>query len=248
MTDLQLWGGCEYTVNRVGDRFFDQTVRSGHQDRIADLEMFAGLGLTALRQPVLWERISPHCPDEVDFGWTDARMAEMARLGLRPILGLVHHGSGPAYTSLVAEGFAAGLAGHARSVAERYPWVEDWTPVNEPLTTARFSCLYGHWYPHMLDEDACWLALLNQIDATRAAMREIRRVNPAARLIQTEDLGYCHAGPGLAAQAAFEKRAPLADLGPALRHGAARPAAVGPVGRARLRRPAARHCRRSLSA
>ena len=23
-----------------------------------------------------------------------------------------------------------------------------WTPINEPLTTARFSALYGHWYPH----------------------------------------------------------------------------------------------------
>ncbi|MRX51334.1 family 1 glycosylhydrolase [Paracoccus sp. S-4012] len=204
MVDLQLWGGCEYTVNRVGDRFFDQTLRTGHEDRTGDLELFAELGLRALRYPVLWERVSPERPDAVDFAWSDTRMAEIRRLGLRPIVGLVHHGSGPAYTSLVADDFAAGLAAHARAVAERYPWVEDWTPVNEPLTTARFSCLYGHWYPHMLDEDACWLALLNQIDATRGAMREIRRANPAARLIQTEDLGFCHAIPALAAEAAFE--------------------------------------------
>jgi len=204
MTDLQLWGGCEYTVNRVGDRFFDQTIRSGHDDRPGDLELFAGLGLKALRYPVLWERVSPGQPDEADFGWSNARLAEIRRLGMRPILALVHHGSGPAYTSLVADGFAAGLAAHARAVARRYPWVEDWTPINEPLTTARFSCLYGHWYPHVLDEDACWLALLNQIDATRAAMREIRRINPAARLIQTEDLGFCHAPPELAADATFE--------------------------------------------
>ena len=37
---------------------------------------------------------------------------------------------------------------YAAKVAERYPWIDIWTPVNEPLTTARFSCLYGHWYPH----------------------------------------------------------------------------------------------------
>lgn len=104
----------------------------------------------------------------------------------------------------MADDFASGLAAHARAVVGRYPWVEDWTPVNEPLTTARFSCLYGHWYPHMRDEDACWLALFNQIDAIRAAMREIRLINPAARLIQTEDLGFCHAIPELAAEAAFE--------------------------------------------
>lgn len=204
MTDLHLWGGYEYTVNRVGDRFFDQTIRSGHDGRPGDLELFASLGLKALRYPVLWERVSPHKPDEAEFGWSDARLADIRRLGMRPILGLVHHGSGPAYTSLLADDFASGLAAHARAVAQRYPWVEDWTPINEPLTTARFSCLYGHWYPHMLDEDACWLALLNQIDATRMAMREIRRINPAARLIQTEDLGFCHARPELAAEAAFE--------------------------------------------
>ena len=35
------------------------------------------------------------------------------------------------------------LARYARMVAERYPWVDDYTPINEPLTTARFSALYG---------------------------------------------------------------------------------------------------------
>jgi dTDP-4-dehydrorhamnose reductase len=35
----------------------------------------------------------------------------------------------------------------ARAVAQRYPWVDSYTPVNEPLTTARFSGMYGHWYP-----------------------------------------------------------------------------------------------------
>ena len=39
----------------------------------------------------------------------------------------------------------------AARVAARYPWVLDWTPVNEPVTTARFSGLYGHWYPHLCD-------------------------------------------------------------------------------------------------
>ena len=35
----------------------------------------------------------------------------------------------------------------AVAVAERDPWVEGWTPINEPLTAARFSALYGLWYP-----------------------------------------------------------------------------------------------------
>ena len=201
---LELWGGVECTVNRVGDEWFDQSRRSGHHDRIEDLALFAGLGMRSLRYPALWERISPDHPSQRDFGWTDERLPEIRRLGMNPILTLCHHGSGPRYTSLLHDGFAPGLAAHAAAVAQRYPWVVDWTPVNEPLTTARFSALYGFWYPHATDERLFWTALLNQIDATRLAMREIRKVNPGARLVQTDDLGYCHATPPLQAAADFQ--------------------------------------------
>lgn len=204
MHDLELWGGHECTVNRVGDAYMDQTVLSGHQERIEDLDRFAELGVKALRYPVLWERVAPRRPDEHDWRWSDNRLARLAELRIKPIVGLVHHGSGPAYTNLLDDGFATGLARYARAVAERYPWVGDWTPVNEPLTTARFSALYGLWYPHVRDEAACWTALLNQIDAVRLAMREIRAVNPAARLIQTEDLGRTYSTRAVSHQATFD--------------------------------------------
>ncbi len=204
MSSLQLWGGYECTVNRVGDSWHDQTILSGHQDRVEDLQLFADLGMTSLRYPALWERISPLRPDERDFRWTDERFAELRRLGLNPIVTLCHHGSGPHYTSLLEPSFATGLAAHAAAVAERYPWVQDWTPVNEPLTTARFSALYGYWYPHTKDEGLFWTALLNEIDATRLAMREVRKVNPQARLIQTDDLGYCHSTEPLQADADYQ--------------------------------------------
>jgi len=204
MADIELWGGHECTVNRVGPVFYDQTLRSGHHDRLDDLDRFAALGLKALRYPVLWERVAPDVPQSRDWRWSDQRLARIRDLGMNPIVGLLHHGSGPRYTSLVDDGFAGLFADYARAAAERYPWVTDWTPINEPLTTARFSALYGLWYPHLSDEPFFWAALLNQIDATRLAMREIRRVNPAARLIQTEDLGRTYATRPLAAQAEFE--------------------------------------------
>ena len=201
---LELWGGHECTVNRVGDSWFDQTVRSGHEDRIEDLALFADLGIRKLRYPALWERISPGDPEVRDFRWTDERLAELQRLGMDPILTLCHHGSGPAHTSLLDSGFAPGLAAHAAAVAERYPWVRHYTPVNEPLTTARFSALYGYWYPHTTDEGAFWTALLNETDATRLAMRAIRRVNPDALLVQTDDIGFCHATGPLRDEAEFQ--------------------------------------------
>ena len=204
MHDLELWGGHECTVNRLGDRFMDQTVLSGHHDRISDLDLFADLGVKALRYPVLWERTAPNRPGEYDWRWSDERLARLRERMVRPVVALVHHGSGPIYTSLVDETFAGGLAHFARAAAERYPWVNDWTPVNEPLTTARFSALYGLWYPHARDERLFWLALLNQIDGVRLSMREIRAVNPAARLIQTEDLGKTYSTRAVSHQASFD--------------------------------------------
>lgn len=204
MHDLELWGGHEFTVNRVGDAYMDQTRLSGHQERSADLDLFAGLGLQALRYPMLWERAAPDRLDQIDWRWTDERFSRIRELGLRPIAGLVHHGGGPRYTNLLDDGFAPGLAAYARACAERYPWIEDWTPVNEPLTTARFSALYGHWHPHRADEVSFWRAFLNQINGVRLAMAQIRQVNPAARLIQTEDLGRTYSTRAVAHQASFD--------------------------------------------
>ena len=200
---LALWGGAECTINRVGDHFKDQTISSGHDVRANDLDRFAGLGITAIRYPLLWESFELCHDREQLWEWHDERLARLRGRGVRPILGLVHHGSGPRATNLLVPDFAAGLAQHAAEAAGRYPWVQDWTPVNEPLTTARFSALYGLWYPHLRNETAFWLALVNQIDAVRAAMSAVRSINPGARLIQTEDLGYTNSTPERAGQAAY---------------------------------------------
>lgn len=206
MNALERWCGIECTVNRVGDRYHDQLLRSGHHDRPGDLDLLADLGFDAIRYPLLWERISPDAPDRAEWFWSDDRLARIDRLGMRVIAGLVHHGSGPRYTDLLADTFAPGLARHAAAVAARYPAIEAWTPVNEPVTTARFSALYGHWYPHACDERSFWRALLNQVDATRLAMRAVRVVNPSARLVQTDDLGRTWATLPLADQAAFDNQ------------------------------------------
>jgi len=201
---IPMWGGIEATVNRVGDRFQDQFEWSGHVTRPCDLDRIADLGVRALRIPVLWERVSPEDPQVRDWAYPDAALGSLRELGVEPIVGLVHHGSGPRYTDLLDPEFAEKLAVHARAVAERYPWVQKYTPVNEPLTTARFSALYGHWYPHAADTKSFGLALINQVRATVLAMAEIRKVNPHAQLVQTDDLGKIHSTPELAYQAALE--------------------------------------------
>lgn len=200
----EVWAGVECTVNRVGDCFFDQLERNGHARRADDLDRFARLGVRALRYPLLWERHLPDGTGLVDWGWADERLGRLRALGVRPIVGLVHHGSGPRDTDLTQASFAEGLARFARAVAERFPWVEDYTPVNEPVTTARFSALYGHWYPHHRDGLSFARALLNECRGVVLAMRAIRAVNRAARLVQTDDLGKTFSTPLLTYQAEFE--------------------------------------------
>lgn len=201
---LQVWGGVECTINRVGDRYFSQLELSGHRTRLSDLERFAELGLRTIRFPILWEELAPDSPDSIDWRQVDAQFESMRQLGIEPIAGLIHHGSGPRYTSLVDPHFPEKLAKFARQVAGRYPWINAFTPVNEPLTTARFSGLYSHWYPHGRDGFTFVRALFNQIRGVVLAMRAIREVNPRAALVQTEDLGKTFSSSRLRYQADFE--------------------------------------------
>ncbi|MBM0103135.1 family 1 glycosylhydrolase [Steroidobacter sp. S1-65] len=200
----ELWGGVECTVNRVHDTFHDQLRRSGHDRRANDLDLIAELGLRRLRYPVLWETTAPERLEPADWRWPDKRLGRLRELGIDPIVGLMHHGSGPRYTHLLDPRFPELFASYAGAVAARYPWVERYVPINEPLTTARFSALYGIWYPHHRDARSFTQAVINQCKGTVLAMRAIRAVNPNAQLIQTDDLGYTTSTALLAYQARFD--------------------------------------------
>lgn len=204
MLPLEMWGGLECTLNRVQDRFINQIIKNGHLNRISDLELFASIGLKKLRYPCLWEMVAPESLDQMDWSWLDERLGELQRLGITPIAGFLHHGSGPSYTNLIDPELPQKMAIYARAFAQRYPWVEDYTPFNEINTTARFSCLYGHWYPHHKSDESYLRALMNQCKGTVLAMREIRRVNHRAKLVQTDDLGKAQSTPKLEYQRDFE--------------------------------------------
>jgi dTDP-4-dehydrorhamnose reductase len=143
---------------------------------------------------------------EIDWAWADRQLHDLRDEKIIPIVGLLHHGSGPAFTDLAQPGFAEDLAAYAGLVATRYPWIEYYTPVNEPLTTARFSGLYGLWYPHQTDSLSFLTMLLNQVKGIVCSMKAIRQINPAAGLVQTEDLSFTHSSPSLSYQADFENQ------------------------------------------
>jgi dTDP-4-dehydrorhamnose reductase len=201
---LELWGGLECSIVRIANSYRNLIDETGHTERNEDLAALQSLGIKKVRYPILWETVAPRCPDACDWTWTDERLYELCRMGIEPIAGLLHHGSGPIYTNLLDPDFPKLLARYAQRVAARYPWLTSFTPVNEPLTTARFSCLYGHWYPHRRSMRDFLQALLIQCKGVVLAMRAIRQVTPTARLVQTEDLGRVFSTPALSYQADFE--------------------------------------------
>ena len=200
----EVWGGVECTINRVQDVFRDQLLYSGHYTRPGDIERFAELGIKKLRYPVLWEHHQPKPNTVIDWTWTEKQLHSIRKKHIKPIAGLVHHGSGPAFTNLADPDFPKKLALYAKAVAKKFPWLEYYTPVNEPLTTARFSGLYGLWYPHSKDEPSFIRMLIHQLKGVVLSMQAIRKINPKAKLVQTEDLSKTHSTSLLTYQANFE--------------------------------------------
>ncbi|HYH14090.1 MAG TPA: family 1 glycosylhydrolase [Flavisolibacter sp.] len=199
----EVWGGIECTINRVSDIFLDQLAFNNYYLQ-PQHEAIATLGIKKLRFPILWEKHQPQKDAVIDWSWTAKQLNFFKENNIEVIAGLVHHGSGPVYTDLLNPGFPELLSKYARQVAEQFPWLTYYTPVNEPLTTARFSGLYGIWYPHACDDKSFLKALLHQVKAIVLSMQEIRKINPKAQLIQTEDLGKTYSTPLLNYQARFE--------------------------------------------
>jgi dTDP-4-dehydrorhamnose reductase len=201
---VELWGGVECTRNRVGDRYFDQVQSTGHFGRTADVDLFAALGLRTVRYPVLWETTAPNGLHAADWRKTDDRLGRLRALGIEPVVGFLHHGSGPPHSSLLDPAFPEQLAEFGRAVAARYPWLRLFTPVNEPVTTARFSGLYGHWYPHRRDDAAFARMVVHQCRAVALTMRAIRESIPEARLVHIDDGGHTSGTPPVDYQVEFE--------------------------------------------
>ena len=125
-----------------------------------------------------------------DWRWCDAALGRLRELGIEPIVGLVHHGSGPRSTHLLDPGFAPGLADYAAAFAERYPWVRRYTPVNEPLTTARFCRPLRALVSASARRRRVRRGAAESVPRHRATRcAAIRERVPDAQLVQTEDAG-----------------------------------------------------------
>ncbi|MFN8620858.1 MAG: glycoside hydrolase [Chloroflexota bacterium] len=198
----EVWAGVESSYLRIRNRRRDQLAETGHADRPDDLDRLASLGVRAVRYPILWGRGPVR--HGTDWTWAGARLGRLLQLGIDPVVELLHHGFGPGHLHPLDPDWPAAFGRFAGRVARRFPDVRWWLPINEPLTTARFSGLYAWWWPHSADHPTFVRLLLAQVLGWRAAARAIRRVRPDARLIVNEDVGRTWGTPRVALAAAHD--------------------------------------------
>src|SRR5687768_8367058 len=107
----ELWGGIECSYNRVRSKYFDQLKYCNHYERGAkDIQLFSDLGITTMRYPVIWERLQPRADIPVDWSSVVGPLNALKEHNIKPIAGLVHHGSGPRYAEIGSADFASRLS------------------------------------------------------------------------------------------------------------------------------------------
>jgi len=132
-------------------------------------------------------------PDRYDWSFADETFAELLKRDIVPITDLCHFGVPDWLGNFQNDDFSELFAAYAKAFAQRFPWVQLYTPVNEMYICAMFSARYGWWNEQLRDERAFVRALKNVVKANVLAMKSILDVRADAIFIQSESSEYFHA-------------------------------------------------------
>jgi beta-glucosidase/6-phospho-beta-glucosidase/beta-galactosidase len=171
----------------------DEMHSCGHYERWQeDFALVAEMGIGFLRYgpPVHTTWLGP---GRYDWDFADRTFAELKRRTIVPIVDLCHFGVPDWIGNFQNPDFPALFAVYAGAFAERFSWVQLYTPVNEMFICATFSARYGWWNEQLSSDGAFITALKHIVKANVLAMRAILDVRPDAIFIQSESSEYFHA-------------------------------------------------------
>ncbi|MBW8811953.1 MAG: glycoside hydrolase family 1 protein [Caulobacterales bacterium] len=187
--------GIENSIPRIqhGRIRVDQMESCGHYRRWReDFDLVQDLGLSYLRYgPPLHTTLIG--PERYDWEFADVTFAELRRRNIIPIVDLCHFGVPDWIGDFQNPDFPEQFARYARAFAERFRWVQLYTPVNEMFICAQFSAKYGWWNEQGTTERTFVTALKHIVRANVRAMQEILEVRPDAIFVQSESSEYFHA-------------------------------------------------------
>ena len=170
----------------------DLLAECGHYDRYKeDLGLVRELGLRYLRYGLPYHLTSP-AAGRYDWDFADAAMAEIRRLGITPILDLLHFGVPDWIGDFQNPDLPLHFARYAGAVAKRYPWVRFYTPVNEIYVTARISGLDGVWNEQLKTDRGFVTALKHCVAASILATQQIATHRPDCVIVQSESAEFLH--------------------------------------------------------
>ncbi|MDQ6881043.1 MAG: family 1 glycosylhydrolase [Pseudomonadota bacterium] len=171
----------------------DEMEKCGHYAHWKrDFALVAELGIRFLRYgPPLHRTFLG--PGRYDWEFSDLAFRELQRLDIVPIVDLCHFGVPDWIGNFQNPDFPGLFGDYARAFAQRYPWVQLYTPVNEMYICARFSALYGWWNEQCTDDRCFVTALKHIVKANVLAMQAIVGLRADAIFIQSESSEYFHA-------------------------------------------------------
>jgi beta-glucosidase/6-phospho-beta-glucosidase/beta-galactosidase len=183
---------CSYPTIQNGKVRRDQLRECGHYDRWKeDLGLVKELGLNVLRYGLPYYSIHQG-PGKFDWSFADEAMAEIKRLGIVPILDLMHFGVPDWIGNFQNPELPIHFADYAKAVAQRYPWVRYYTPVNEIYVTARISAKDGVWNEQLKTDQGFVTALKHCVAASIMANQQIAHYRNDCIIVQSESAEYLH--------------------------------------------------------
>jgi len=180
------------TINNGRTRI-DQMEVCGHYERWReDFDCVDELGIQYLRYgpPIHRTFLGP---GKYDWEFTDITFAELKRRDITPIVDLCHFGVPDWLGNFQNPDFPQQFASYAGAFADRFPWVQLYTPVNEMFICSVFSAKYGWWNEQGTTDRTFVTALKHIVKANVLAMIEILKRRPDAIFIQSESSEYFHA-------------------------------------------------------
>src|SRR5262249_40612456 len=127
-----------------------------------------------------------------DWSFSDTVFAELQKRKIVPIVDLCHFGVPDWIGNFQNPDFPQLFEGYAAAFAERFPWVQLYTPVNEMYICALFSARYGWWNEQLQNERSFVTALKHIAKANVLAMKAILKIRSDAIFIQSESTEYFH--------------------------------------------------------
>ena len=183
---------CSYPTIDQGKTRRDLLAECDHYNRYKeDLGLVKELGLKVLRYGLPYYKIQQSA-DKYDWEFADLAMAEMQRLGITPVLDLMHFGVPDWLGNFQNPDLPVHFADYCEQVAKRYPWVRYYTPVNEIYVTAKSSAKDGIWNEQLKDDKAFVTAMKHTVAASIMGTQQIAKHRPDCIIVQSESAEFMH--------------------------------------------------------